>query len=135
MRKAGINCGQRISISTFVIFDEKTQLQALGRRHATLPLAPGRTGRFEFDYRRHGTFAYLAGWDVDHANLFDRVEAKTGIEPFGKLVQTVNAPLSRRQYHPATKRQRLRALRSPSHRSSVSRSSSLNCVMTAPNRR
>jgi hypothetical protein len=38
----------------------------------------------EFDYRRNGTLAYLAAWDVHHANLFDRVEATTGIEPFGR---------------------------------------------------
>jgi DDE superfamily endonuclease len=40
-------------------------------------------------YKRGGTLAYLAAWDVDHANLFDRVEAKTGIEPFGRLVDEV----------------------------------------------
>ncbi len=40
--------------------DEKSQLQALGRRHATLPPAPGRAGLVEFDYRRGGTLAYLA---------------------------------------------------------------------------
>ena len=69
--------------------DEKSQLQALGRKHASLPPAPGRPGRFEFDYRRNGTLAYLAGWDVHHANLFDRVEEKTGIVPFGRLVEDV----------------------------------------------
>jgi hypothetical protein len=42
-----------------------------------------------FEYRRGGTLAYLAAWDVHHANLFDRVEAKTGIEPFGRLVEHV----------------------------------------------
>jgi hypothetical protein len=66
--------------------DEKTQLQALGRRHASLPPAPGRAARFEFDYQRNGTLAYLAGWDVHHAKLFDRVEPKTGRDPFGRLV-------------------------------------------------
>ncbi len=82
--------GRRLRPDEYVICaDEKTQLQALGRRHATLPPAPGRPGRFEFDYRRNGTLAYLAGWDVHHANLFDRVEDKTGIEPFGKLVEQV----------------------------------------------
>jgi hypothetical protein len=50
---------------------------------------PGRAARFEFDYRRNGTLAYLAAWDVHHANLFDRVEAKTGIDPFGRLVEQV----------------------------------------------
>jgi DDE superfamily endonuclease len=70
-----------------VCADEKSQLQALGRRHACTPPAPGQAARYEFDYRRHGTVAYLAAWDVQHANLFDRVEAKTGIEPFGRLVE------------------------------------------------
>jgi DDE superfamily endonuclease len=43
----------------------------------------------EFEYRRRGTLAYLAAWDVHHASLFHRVEAKTGIEPFGRLVEQV----------------------------------------------
>ena len=82
--------GRRLRPDEYVICaDEKTQLQALGRRHATLPPAPGRAARFEFDYRRNGTLAYLAGWDVHHANLFDRVEDKTGIKPFGRLVEQV----------------------------------------------
>jgi len=69
--------------------DEKSQLQALGRRHTPLAPARGRAGRFEFEYHRNGTLAYLAAWDVHHANLFDRVEATTGIEPFGRLVEQV----------------------------------------------
>jgi len=50
---------------------------------------PGRALRCEFEYRRGGTLAYLAAWDVHHANLFGRVEEKTGIEPFGRLVEEV----------------------------------------------
>jgi DDE superfamily endonuclease len=82
--------GRRLRPDEYVICaDEKSQLQALGRRHASMPSAPGRAARFEFDYRRNGTVAYLAGWDVHHANLFDRVEERTGIEPFGRLVEQV----------------------------------------------
>jgi len=82
--------GRRLRPDEYVICaDEKTQLQALGRKHASLPPGPGRPGRFEFDYRRNGTLAYLAGWDVHHAKLFDRVEAKTGREPFDRLVADV----------------------------------------------
>ena len=82
--------GRRLRPDEYVICaDEKSQLQALGRKHATLPPARGRPARFEFDYTRNGTVAYLAGWDVHHANLFDRVEPKTGIEPFGRLVEQV----------------------------------------------
>ena len=41
------------------------------------------------DYRRGGTLAYLAAWDVHHARIFGRCEARTGIEPFGRLVEQV----------------------------------------------
>jgi len=82
--------GKLLHPGEFVICaDEKSQLQALGRRHATVPAGPGRPALCEFEYRRGGTLAYLAAWDVHRARVFDRVEAKTGIEPFGRLVQQV----------------------------------------------
>jgi DDE superfamily endonuclease len=82
--------GKRLRPDEYVICaDEKSQLQALGRRHETVAVGPGRPALVEFEYRRGGTLAYLAAWDVHHANLFDRVEAKTGIEPFGRLVDEV----------------------------------------------
>ncbi|MDQ6775816.1 MAG: transposase [Actinomycetota bacterium] len=84
--------GKRLRPDEYVICaDEKSQLQALGRRHATVPPGPGRAGLVEFEYRRGGTLAYMAAWDVRHANLFDRVEQKTGIVPFGRLVDEVMA--------------------------------------------
>ena len=82
--------GTRLRLDEYVICaDEKSQLQALGRRHPTVPAGPGRPGLVEFEYRRGGTLAYMAAWDVHHANLFDRVEKKTGIVPFGRLVDEV----------------------------------------------
>jgi hypothetical protein len=82
--------GKRLRPDEYVICaDEKSQLQALGRRHETVPVGPGRPALVEFEYRRGGTLAYLAAWDVHHANLFDRAEPKTGIEPFGRLVDEV----------------------------------------------
>ena len=82
--------GKLLHPGEFVISaDEKSQLQALGRRHPALAPGPGRPLRCEFEYRRGGTLAYLAAWDVHHARLFDRVEPKTGIEPFGRLVEQV----------------------------------------------
>jgi hypothetical protein len=87
---ARVFAGRRLRPDEYVICaDEKSQLQALGRRHETAAPAPGRPSRFEFEYERGGTLAYLAAWDVHHANLFDRVERKTGIEPFGRLVEQV----------------------------------------------
>ena len=50
--------GKRLRPDEYVICaDEKTQLQALGRRHDTVPPGPGRP--VEFDYLRGGTLAYL----------------------------------------------------------------------------
>jgi DDE superfamily endonuclease len=82
--------GKRLRPDEYVICaDEKSQLQALGRKHASVPVASGRPALVEFEYERGGTLAYVAAWDVHHANLFDRVEAKTGIDPFGRLVEQV----------------------------------------------
>jgi hypothetical protein len=82
--------GRRLRPDEYVISaDEKSQLQALGRRHETAPPGSGRRARYEFEYERGGTLAYLAAWDVHHANLFDRIEPTTGIDPFGRLVEQV----------------------------------------------
>jgi hypothetical protein len=82
--------GRRLRPDELVISaDEKSQLQALARRHRTLATGPRRAMRNEFDYRRGGTLAYLAAWDVHHARIYGRCEAKTGIEPFGRLVEQV----------------------------------------------
>jgi hypothetical protein len=87
---ARIFAGKRLRLDEYVICaDEKTQLQALGRRHDTVAPGPGRPGLVEFDYLRGGTLAYLAAWDVHHARLFDRVEQTTGIIPFARLVEQV----------------------------------------------
>lgn len=87
---ARVFAGKRLHPDEYVISaDEKTQLQALGREHPTIAPGPGRPGLVEFEYLRGGTLAYLAAWDVHHANLFDRVEQTTGIVPFGRLVDQV----------------------------------------------
>ncbi len=69
--------------------DEKSQLQALSRCHPSLPSAPGRAARVEFEYDRHGTLAYFGAYDVHRARLMGRVEPTTGIAPFGELVAQV----------------------------------------------
>jgi hypothetical protein len=51
--------GTRLRPDEYVISaDEKTQLQALGRHHETIPPGPGRPGLVEFEYLRGGTLAY-----------------------------------------------------------------------------
>jgi len=69
--------------------DEKTSIQARVRLHTTLGPAPGRRRRVEAEYERGGALQYLAAWDVQEGLVMGRCEAKTGIEPFGRLVQQV----------------------------------------------
>ncbi len=69
--------------------DEKSQLQIVSRCHPGLPPGPRRPGRYEFEYERHGTVAYLAAYDVHRAHLMGRVEPTTGIAPFAALVNQV----------------------------------------------
>jgi len=69
--------------------DEKSAIQVLERRHSTLPPMPGQPGRHEFEYKRHGTVAYLAALDVFTGHVFGRVDDKTGIVPFRRLVDSV----------------------------------------------
>jgi hypothetical protein len=72
-----------------VCADEKTSIQARARIHAGCPPAPGRAGRVEHEYQRRGALAYFAAWDVHRAQVFGRCEARTGIAPFGRLVEQV----------------------------------------------
>jgi putative transposase len=44
--------------------DELTGVQALERRHPTLPARPGRVERREFEYVRHGTLSVMVNLDV-----------------------------------------------------------------------
>jgi transposase len=82
--------GQPLGPDDYVISaDEKSQLQALARRHRGQRPGPGQTRRVEFEYRRGGTLAYLAAYDVHRAQVLGRIAPKTGIEPFEHLVAQV----------------------------------------------
>ncbi len=82
--------GRRLRPDEYVISaDEKSQLQALHRRHDDLPPGPERTRRVEFEYRRGGTLAYLAALDVHHDTVLGRCAPSTGIVAFSELVEQV----------------------------------------------
>jgi transposase len=87
---AGRWSGRRLRLDEYVLSaDEKTGVQALRRIHPGLPTGPGQPARVEFEYRRGGTLAYLAAYDVHQARVFGRCEATTGIVPFANLVEQV----------------------------------------------
>jgi DDE superfamily endonuclease len=78
--------------------DEKTSIQARRRRHEESPPARKQRRRIESEYERKGALQYLAAWDVQRGLVLGRCEAKTGIEPFGRLVDQI---LDREPYRDA----------------------------------
>lgn len=63
-----------------------TNLQALERHHRGLPPAPGRRGRYEFEYERHGTVCYLAFLEVCTGRVYGEVTTQNGIAPFERAL-------------------------------------------------
>jgi DDE superfamily endonuclease len=86
----GYWAGERLDpFDRLISADEKTSIQARVRCHASLPPGPGRRRRVEHEYERGGALQYLAAWDVQQGMVMGRCEARTGIEPFGRLVKQV----------------------------------------------
>jgi hypothetical protein len=69
--------------------DEKTSIQARRRCHEEMPPEAKQTRRIEPEYERKGALQYLAAWDVHRGIVLGRCAAKTGIKPFGQLVDQV----------------------------------------------
>ena len=82
--------GHPLKSDEFVISaDEKTSIQARIRCHRTIAATARHPMLVEHEYERGGALQYLAAWDVHRAKLFGRCEPKTGIKPFGRLVDQV----------------------------------------------
>jgi hypothetical protein len=87
---AGCWQGKSLKSGDFIISsDEKTSIQARLRCHPGSTPGPQQRRRVEFEYERGGALQYLAAWDVQRGSVMGRCEAKTGIEPFGRLVTQV----------------------------------------------
>jgi hypothetical protein len=98
---AGIWEGQPLGPKDYVLsMDEKTSIQARGRSHEEMPPEPKQTRRIEAEYERNGALQYLAAWDVHRGMIMGRCEKKTGIKPFGLLVDQV---LKQEPYDNATR--------------------------------
>jgi hypothetical protein len=82
--------GQPLGPRDFVITaDEKTQIQLRQRPHPITAPGAHQPMRVASDYKRHGTCAYLAAWDVHRAKLFGRVLKRISIPGFDALVADV----------------------------------------------
>jgi len=58
-----------------------------------------RSLKIEHEYRRLGSWAYLAAWDVHQAKIYGRCESRCTIVTFDRLVQQVMSQDPYRQAH------------------------------------
>lgn len=75
--------------ATVLCIDEKTGIQALKRKHPTRYPRPGRAGRFEFEYKRNGTWALLAAFNVANGHVLGQVSSHRGAEDLACFMESV----------------------------------------------
>ena len=88
---AGFWEGQRLGPDEYVLSADEKTIQVLARCYPSLPAVPGYEQRVEFEYKRKGTVAYHAAWDVFRGEVFGRVAPNTCIVTFNRLVDLVMA--------------------------------------------
>lgn len=81
--------------------DEMTGIQALERKHPTLPMGPGRVERREFEYERHGTQTLTANWDVAQGQVIAPTvgDTRTEVDFVAHIQQTVATDLAVARWH------------------------------------
>ena len=62
--------------ATVLCIDEKTGMQALGRKHPSRPPEPGRDGRQDYEYIRRGTRALIAAFNPHTGDVFGQVRRR-----------------------------------------------------------
>ena len=75
--------------------DEKSQIQALDRTQASLPMRPGRAGTMTHDYKRNGTTTLFAALDVLTGKVIGQCLPRHRHEEFLKFLKTIDAQVPR----------------------------------------
>ena len=70
--------------------DEKSQIQALDRTQATLPMKKGRAGTMTHDYKRNGTTTLFAALDVVSGKVIGQCLPKHRHEEFLTFLRTID---------------------------------------------
>lgn len=73
-----------------VSVDDKTAIQAKERVAATSPASPGRPGRYELEYRRHGTASLLAAGEVHSGEVLATDIAKNDSATFTGFLDEID---------------------------------------------
>lgn len=75
--------------ATVLCIDEKTGMQALGRKHPTRLAKPGRDGRLEFEYIRRGTRVLFAAFNPHSGHVIGQVRAHRGADDLVAFMEKV----------------------------------------------
>ena len=75
--------------------DEKSQIQALDRTQASLPMKPGRAGTMTHDYKRNGTTTLFAALDVLTGKVVGQCLPRHRHEEFLTFLKTIDAEVPR----------------------------------------
>src|SRR4051812_18979379 len=70
--------------------DEKSQIQALDRTQASLPIKPGRAGTMTHDYKRNGTTTLFAALDVLTGTVIGQCLPRHRHREFLKFLRTID---------------------------------------------
>lgn len=79
--------------------DEKTGMQALGRKHPSRTAEPGRDGREDYEYVRNGTRKLLAVFDVHTGQVYGHVRESRKAKDILELMEAVAKQHPGKQIH------------------------------------
>lgn len=79
--------------------DEKTGIQALERIAPTKPTQPGRIKQIEFDYKRHGTVALMAGINISSGLVYGQCFDSRNEKDFASFINAVISDHPMKKYH------------------------------------
>lgn len=79
--------------------DEKTGMQALGRKHPFRPAKPGRDARMDYEYIRNGTRKLLAAFDPHKGDVYGEVRESRTAEDLVEFMEAVAELYPTQQIH------------------------------------
>ncbi len=77
-------------MAVVLCMDEKSQIQALDRTQASLPIKKGRAGTMTHDYKRNGTATLFAALDVLTGKVIGQCLPRHRHDQFLKFLRTIN---------------------------------------------
>ena len=79
--------------------DEKTQIQALDRTQAELPIRPGNPKRHTATYKRHGTVSLIAALDVHRGDITANTMESNNSDNFLKFLRKLDRQYRHKHLH------------------------------------